>query len=128
MIRKCSEVAPLLETYVAVRERQITDIEQLVERYEKQRLLEEHAYHSMSAIRKLLFGKKPEHHLAIEYLHYVVKPLEQIRQLHSEIETAQKALNQCTSGDTVDLPREMAMELDDGILSRSKSIKPGSGL
>jgi hypothetical protein len=127
MILNCSEVAPLLETYIAARERRIADIEQLVVRYEKQRLMEEHAYHSMSAIRRLLFGRKPDHHLAIEYLHYVVKPMEQTRQLHTEIELAQKSLIQCASGDTVDLPREIAMELEDG-LRRLKSIKSGPGL
>jgi hypothetical protein len=128
LIRNSLEIASVLETYIDVKARQITDIEQLVERYEKQRLLEEHAYHSMSAIRKLLSGKKPDHHLAIEYLHYVVKPLEQIRRLHTDIELAQTALNQCASCDTVDLPRELVIELDDVFLNRSKSMKSNSGL
>ncbi|MFC4305016.1 hypothetical protein [Cohnella boryungensis] len=83
--RKPGEVHSLLEALIAKREQEISDIEQMVERYERRIRREEQAYRAMSAIRRLFSGKKPDHHLALEYIHYVKKPMEKARALRQEI-------------------------------------------
>ena len=105
--RKAAEVLPFLETYIARKEQQVAEIEQVVERYEKKRLMEERAYQSMSSFRRMLTGKKPDHHLAVEYIHYVKKPMEQVKKLREEIEQARLILNQSASGDEILLPTEL---------------------
>lgn len=76
--RKAAEVYPFLETYITRKEQQAAEIEQVVERYEKKRMLEEQAYQSMSSLRRMFSGQKPDHHLAVEYIHCVKKPMEQV--------------------------------------------------
>ncbi len=61
------------------------EIEQMVERYERRVRKEEQAYRSLSPLRRMLTGKKPDHHLAVEYIHYVKKPMEKARLLREEI-------------------------------------------
>ncbi|RKP54484.1 hypothetical protein D7Z26_11360 [Cohnella endophytica] len=79
----------LLAALIAKREQEIAEIEQMVERYERRRSLEEQAYRSMSAFRRMLSGKKPDHHLALEYIHYVKRPLEKARTLRLEVSNYQ---------------------------------------
>lgn len=110
--RKAAEIYPFLEVYIARKEQQIAEIEQIVERYEKKRLMEERAYQSMSPIRKIFAGKKPDHHLAVEYIHYVKKPMEQIRQLRNEIENAKSILSQSKPGDLIVLSEDMEKEMN----------------
>lgn len=83
--RKAAEVHSLLDALIAKREQEIAEIEQMVERYERRLRMEEQAYRSMSAFRRMLAGKKPEHHLAVEYIHYVRKPMEKARLLREEL-------------------------------------------
>ncbi|MFC4775641.1 hypothetical protein ACFO9Q_02435 [Paenibacillus sp. GCM10023252] len=83
-----AEVYPFIATYIAKKEHEIAEIEQMVERYEKRRMLEERAYQSMSTFRRMLSGKKPDHHLAVEYIHYVKKPMEKVRLLRLDIDNA----------------------------------------
>jgi hypothetical protein len=90
--RKAAEVHSLLEALISKREQEITEIEQLVERYERRLRLEEQAYRSMSTLRRILTGKKPDHHLAVEYIHYVKKPMEKVRTLRLEIANFQAML------------------------------------
>ncbi|OXM86707.1 hypothetical protein [Paenibacillus rigui] len=108
--RKAAEVYPFLEAYISRKEEQIAEIEQVVERYEKKRLMEERSYQSMSAFRRMFTGKKPDHHLAVEYIHYVKKPMEQIRQLRAEIEHA-KAIRSLSPTDLVDISDELEKEM-----------------
>jgi hypothetical protein len=109
--RKAAEVYPFLEAYIARKEEQISEIEQVVDRYEKKRLMEERSYQSMSAFRKMFAGKKPDHHLAVEYIHYVKKPMQQIRKLRLEIENARTILQQSKPTDLVDVSEELEKEL-----------------
>ncbi|MBB3108373.1 transcriptional regulator of heat shock response [Paenibacillus phyllosphaerae] len=109
--RKAADVLPFLEAYIAKKEQEIAEIEQMVERYEKRRLMEERAYQSMSAFRRLLAGKKPDHHLAVEYIHYVKKPMEKVRMLRQEIESA-RAIQQSSPTDLVTLSGELADEMN----------------
>jgi hypothetical protein len=109
--RKAAEVVPFLEAYIAKKEQEIAEIEQMVERYEKRRMAEERAYQSMSALRRLLSGKKPDHHLAVEYIHYVKKPMEKVRALRLEIENARAILNNPNTSDIVAVSRELADEM-----------------
>jgi len=109
--RKAAEIYPFLEAYIAKRLTRIREIEQVVERYERKRLAEERAYQSMTPLRRMLFGKKPDHHLAVEYIHYVKKPMEQARKLRTEVEAAQALLNGTKPSDVVQLPEEMEREL-----------------
>ncbi|PWV97835.1 hypothetical protein DFQ01_12022 [Paenibacillus cellulosilyticus] len=88
MPHKPADVVPFLEAYIAKKEEEIAEIEQMVSRYEKRRLKEERAYQSMSSLRKLLSGRKPAHHLAVEYIHYIKQPMERARLLRQEIERA----------------------------------------
>ncbi len=91
--RKTAEVHSLLEALISKREEEITEIEQMVERYERRIRLEEQAYRSMSTLRRMLTGKKPDHHLAVEYIHYVKKPMEKARVLRLEVSQYQAMLN-----------------------------------
>lgn len=90
--RKSAEVHSLLEALIVKREQEIIEIEQMVERYERRIRLEEQAYHSMSTFRRMLTGKKPDHHLAVEYIHYVKKPMEKVRLLRLELVDFQEKL------------------------------------
>ncbi|HBI04422.1 MAG TPA: hypothetical protein DDY49_10400 [Paenibacillaceae bacterium] len=67
------------------REILIKNLYQKIETYEKKRAQETVAYHKMSAFRKLLAAKTPNHHLAVEYLVYVKQPMEEIERLNKEI-------------------------------------------
>lgn len=83
--RKSADVHSLLEALIAKREQAIAEIEQMVERYERRLRMEEQSYRSMSPLRRMITGKRPDHHLAVEYIHYVKKPLEKARQLRAEV-------------------------------------------
>ncbi|WP_239696769.1 hypothetical protein [Paenibacillus oryzisoli] len=104
--RKAAEVLPFLEAFITRREQQAREIEQVVERYEVKRMKEERAYQTMSSFRRMLTGKKPDHHLAVEYIHYVKKPMEQVRKLRAEIEQARQIMNASTTGDDITFPEE----------------------
>jgi hypothetical protein len=109
--RRAAEVYPFLETYIARKEQQIAEIEQVVERYERKRMVEERAYQTMSPLRRMFSGKKPDHHLAVEYIHYVKKPLEQIRALRIEVDNAKAILKQSQPTDLVTLSDQMEQEI-----------------
>lgn len=82
---KPADVHSLLKALIARREQAIAEIEQMVERYERRLRMEEQAYGAMSPLRRMLAGKKPDHHRAVEYIHYVKKPMEKARELRAEI-------------------------------------------
>lgn len=84
--RKPAEVLSLLETLIEKRETEIAEIEQIVERYERRLRKEEQAYRTLSPLRRMLTGKRPDHHLAVEYIHYVKKPMEKVYALREEID------------------------------------------
>ncbi|MCA0755490.1 hypothetical protein KP806_10540 [Paenibacillus sp. N4] len=110
--RKAAEVYPFIEAYVAKKEQEIAEIEQMVERYEKRRLMEERAYQSMSTLRRMLTGKKPDHHLAVEYIHFVRKPMEKVRMLRQEIEKARSIQNSSAPTDIVSVPFELVSDMN----------------
>jgi hypothetical protein len=110
--RKAADVYPFLEVYISKREHQITEIMQMVERYEKKRMMEERAYQMMSPLRRMLSGKKPDHHIAVEYIHYVRKPMEQVKYLRVEIENARTILEESQPHDFIKLSDEMANEME----------------
>jgi len=101
--RKPGEVHSLLEALIAKREQEIAEIEQMVERYERRIRMEEQAYRSMSTLRRMFSGKKPDHHLAVEYIHYVKKPMERVRKLRQEISGYQAMLDGSAPAAAVDL-------------------------
>ncbi|UKS24615.1 hypothetical protein LOZ80_23705 [Paenibacillus sp. HWE-109] len=105
--RKAAEVFPFLEAYIIRKEQQVLEIEQVVERYEVKRMKEERAYQTMSSLRRMFSGKKPDHHLAVEYIHYVKKPMEQVRMLRAEIAHARQIMNESKPGDVVSIPDEI---------------------
>lgn len=104
--RKAAEVLPFLEAFIARKEQQAREIEQVVERYEIKRMKEERAYQTMSSFRRMFSGKKPDHHLAVEYIHYVKKPMEQVRKLRAEIQQARQIMNDSKQGDDITFPDE----------------------
>ncbi|WP_281885315.1 hypothetical protein [Paenibacillus sp. YYML68] len=110
--RKAADVYPFLEAFITHKEAQITEIEQVVQRYEKKRALEERSYQSMSAFRRMFAGRKPDHHLAVEYIHYVKKPMEQIRQLRLEIEQARTIMNDSKPSDLVVVSDELEKQMN----------------
>ncbi|WP_424766344.1 hypothetical protein [Paenibacillus sp. sgz302251] len=110
--RKAGEVFPFIEAYVAKKEQEIAEIEQMVERYEKRRLMEERAYQSMSTLRRMLTGKKPDHHLAVEYIHFVRKPMEKARALRLEIESV-RSIQNGSAGDIVSVSDGFASEINE---------------
>ncbi|UJF34542.1 hypothetical protein [Paenibacillus hexagrammi] len=109
--RKAAEIFPFLEAYIARKEQQASEIEQVVERYERKRMKEERAYQAMSSIRRMFSGKKPDHHLAVEYIHYVKKPMEQVKKLREEIEQARAILNGSKPNDVISVPAEIEQHL-----------------
>jgi len=109
--RKAADVLPFLEAYIARKEQQAAEIEQVVERYEIKRMKEERAYQAMSSLRRMLSGKKPDHHLAVEYIHYVKKPMEQVKKLRAEIEQARAILNESKLTDVISVPAEIEQEM-----------------
>jgi hypothetical protein len=109
--RKAADVYPFLEVYISKREHQIADIMQMIERYEKKRMMEERAYQTMTPLRRMLSGKKPDHHIAVEYIHYVRKPMEQVKQLRLEIESARTIIEQSEPQDLINLSEDMVKEL-----------------
>ncbi|WP_029192149.1 hypothetical protein [Paenibacillus harenae] len=111
--RKAGEVFPFIDAYVTKKEQEIAEIEQMVERYEKRRLMEERAYQSMSTLRRILTGKKPDHHLAVEYIHFVRKPMEKVRALRLEIEKARSIQNGSAPTDIVSVSYELASEMNE---------------
>ncbi|NEW08240.1 hypothetical protein GK047_19755 [Paenibacillus sp. SYP-B3998] len=108
--RRAAEVFPFLEAYIARKEQQAAEIEQVVERYEVKRMKEERAYQSMSSLRRMFSGKKPDHHLAVEYIHYVKKPMEQVKKLRAEIKQARTILNESKPNDVISIPEEIAQD------------------
>jgi|GEM_PF-4776962 len=80
-----AEVHSLLDALIERRLEEVAEIEQMVQRYERRVQKEEQAYRTMSTLRRILSGKKPDHHAAVEYIHYVKKPLEKARRLREEI-------------------------------------------
>jgi Ser/Thr protein kinase RdoA (MazF antagonist) len=110
--RKAADVFPFLEAYIAKREHQIAEIMQMVERYEKKRMMEERAYQAMSPLRRMLSGKKPDHHIAVEYIHYVRKPMEQVKLMRHEIESARVLLEESLPQDMIKLSDEMVKEME----------------
>ncbi|ULL19656.1 hypothetical protein DVH26_06980 [Paenibacillus sp. H1-7] len=109
--RKAAEIYPFLEAYIARKEEQIAEMEQGIERYEKKRLMEERSYQSMSAFRRMFAGRKPDHHLAVEYIHYVKKPMEQIRQLRLELENARTIMSSSKPSDFVSISDDLEKEI-----------------
>lgn len=110
--RKAADVYPFIEVYIAKREHQIAEIIQMIERYEKKRMMEERAYQAMSPLRRMLSGKKPDHHIAVEYIHYVRKPMEQVKIMRIEIESARTILEDSQPQDMIKLSDEMAKEME----------------
>jgi hypothetical protein len=111
MKRKAAEVYPFLEAYIANKELQVNEIEQVVVRYERKRLMEERAYQSMSPFRRIFSGKRPDHHLAVEYIHFVKKPMEQVKKLRIDIDRARVLLNESKLSDEISLPSDMEQDL-----------------
>ncbi|MEK8126976.1 hypothetical protein WMW72_03535 [Paenibacillus filicis] len=109
--RKAAEVYPFLEAFIAHKEAQIAEMEQVIDRYEKKRQIEERSYQAMSAFRRMFAGKKPDHHLAVEYIHYVKKPMEQIRQLRLEVDQARSILTESDPSDLVSVSDELAKQI-----------------
>lgn len=109
--RKNGEVLPFLEAYISRRQHQMNEILQVVERYEKKRAVEEKAYQTMSPLRRMISGRKPDHHLAVEYIHYVKKPMEQVKKLRSEIEAAKALMAESKANGEVVLPEAILVEM-----------------
>jgi acetyl-CoA carboxylase alpha subunit len=101
--RRSAEVYSFLESLIEKRQQEIAEIEQMVERYERRVRKEEQAYRTMSPIRRMLAGKKPDHHVAVEYIHYVKKPMEKARLLRAEIAKYREMLNGTVPIDISDL-------------------------
>lgn len=91
--RRHTEVFSFLESLIEKRQQEIAEIEEMVERYERRIRKEEQAYRTMSPLRRMLAGKKPDHHVAVEYIHYVKKPMEKARQLREEINRYREMLD-----------------------------------
>lgn len=112
MERKAADVYPFLEAYIERRESQITEIQQVIDRYQRKRLKEDQVYHTMSPLRRMFAGKKPDHHLAVEHIHYVKKPMEQIRKLQREISRAKELMDNTKPGDSILIPDEIENEIN----------------
>lgn len=109
--RKSAEIYPFVEAYIARKQQQIDEILRVVERYEKKRMMEEQAYQTMSPLRRVTSGRTPDHHLAVEYIHYVKKPMEQVRKLRAEIEAARATLRENGDQAIKLLPEDLKREL-----------------
>jgi acetyl-CoA carboxylase alpha subunit len=109
--KKFADIYTFLEAYIAKREQQIAEIMQLVERFEKKRLAEERSYQSVSPLRRIFSAKKPDQRVALEYVHHVKKPLEQVKRLRAEIEEVRAMLRKSQAGEPVELTDDIEREL-----------------
>ncbi|NHN29231.1 hypothetical protein [Paenibacillus agricola] len=109
--RKAAEVYPFLESYIARKEEQIAEIEQIIERYQKKRLMEERSYQAMSSLRRMFTGKKPDHHAAVEYIHYVKRPMVQIRELRADVEKARAIMAGSNPSDLITISDDLQKEM-----------------
>ncbi|MBP1993469.1 hypothetical protein [Paenibacillus eucommiae] len=105
--KKAADIYPFLEAYISRKEQQAAEIERVVERYEIKRLKEERAYQTMSPLRRVFSSKKSAHQLALEYMHHVKKPMEQVKRIRQEISHARWLLSESKPGDEMIIPIHM---------------------
>jgi hypothetical protein len=105
----------LIELFGKMREERAEDRHRLtrkVEDYEKSRIAREMSYHAMGPLRRFLAGKKPDHHLAAEYIAFVKRPLQEISRLTGEIRSIQLAEEKLLQGVAeITLSRALAEEV-----------------
>ena len=86
----------------AKREVLVKKIQQQIETYEKKRAQEQITYHKMSGLRKLLAGKTPPHHRAVEHLVYVKQPMDEIEKINRELSMIEWMKEKITENDGIE--------------------------
>ncbi|HJV46849.1 MAG TPA: hypothetical protein VJ824_14120 [Bacillota bacterium] len=82
-----------------------------IEQFEKKRMAEERMYRSLSPLRKLIVGKRPDHHLAVEHMVYVKRPLQEIDELSFQIRLIEQLEKLLNEDQPIQLPPSLANEL-----------------
>ncbi|WCK53389.1 hypothetical protein PP175_18825 [Aneurinibacillus sp. Ricciae_BoGa-3] len=98
----------------------IQELRGKIERYERKREQERNAYQQMSAIRRWLAARTPEHHLAVEQLVYVKQPMMEIERLAGELSRLQRVAETAgaDSKATLYIPAGCSQELLDNYEER----------
>lgn len=104
---------PLLEDMLQLRENQVRMLVEKVEKYEHKRNAEERVYQSMGPFRRLLAAKRPEHHLAVEYMVYVKRPLQEINEKQADMKKIEKWMEEIRQKkDRLFVPLHLSYELE----------------
>ncbi|MEW9667810.1 hypothetical protein [Ammoniphilus sp. 3BR4] len=104
---------PLLEEMLHLREKQVRGLVEKVEQYENKRNAEERVYQSMGPFRRLLAAKRPEHHLAVEYMVYVKRPLQEINDIQADMKRIEKWITEVRQEtDKLFVPLHLSYELE----------------
>lgn len=107
------QMLPLLEEMLHLRENQVRGLVEKVEQYENKRNAEERVYQSMGPFRRLLAAKRPEHHLAVEYMVYVKRPLQEINDIQADIKKIEKWMEEIRQKtDKLFVPLHLSYELE----------------
>ncbi|WP_051331211.1 hypothetical protein [Aneurinibacillus terranovensis] len=72
------------------RKEMVRSLRERIEHYEKKRAKEQAAYQKMSALRRWIAGKTPDHHLAVENLVYIKQPMQEIERINAELQRLQR--------------------------------------
>lgn len=80
---------------------------------QKKRNAEDLVYQSMGRLRRFLSAKRPEHHLAVEYMVYVKRPLQEIHDLQADIRRIEELIGQVqNTTDELHVPLNLSIEME----------------
>ncbi len=97
-----------------IREKKILSLQDRMKKYELKLAQQQAAYHRMSAFRRLITGRPPDNHLAVEHLVYIKQPLHEIEKLNMEISYLRKSVTKVKEGAeilSIRLPFTQELEL-----------------
>jgi hypothetical protein len=92
-------------------EQEMKQMQEKVERYEKQRYREESLNQSLSPFKRLFTVKKPDHHLAVEQMVYLKRPLQEMEKMSRKLQEIARLLQEVKSGTSVLLSFSLYEEL-----------------
>lgn len=111
-----------LEKLKSLKNREIEEMKQKIDKYEQKRRAEEAMYQSLSSFRKFFTGRPPSHHQAVEHMVHVkdrFKKIEIIRRSMDEIDQVLNKLKENSGSDEAVLPPLLIEEMQ--ILKEGRS-------
>jgi hypothetical protein len=103
------------------REERIGKLQERIEQYEKRRAQEEAAYRKMPVFRRWISGRTPDHHLAVEYMVYVKRPMQEIEKMMAAIRRIDKIIEIINQNvECVTVPSMFAHEIIRGCVEEGR--------